>query len=493
MTPSRTILATVLATVLSGPAAFAQATRTIAMGADDYPKAVWRDDAQDLVYLAGARYIAATNFYLPTVWVIDGNDQMTVIDLGMLPGGQHGDAYRFSSNGAYLTGVSASSGSIPFEGVRWTAGSWSTPQDFGSLMGYLASEGYAVSDTGRVLGGFTPGFVWEPSTAIVMLPAAPGFYGSIGFGFGMSADGNTVVGDGVTTLGVPFAMKWTNTSGVWTYESLTDPYGLLSAGSRCSPNGQYISGIISTGPLTPWVACLWEGQKLTLMNDEFGNLMIGAVARDVTDGGTQFGVQYRAYIWHESFGPNTLPLDDYYESHACSPPPTSFTDTFQVQETSTSYHLISRGADGLDYYLELPRVELPPSPSLHGSPASLSLATGGTQDLCLTAGVVHAGDLYLTLGSSSGTAPGVLVDGHVLPLNVDSYFLSTLTKPNGPVLSQSFGFLDAKGMAKPSFHLPAGLPPALAGLVVHHAAAILDLGTGQVSRTTDAAQVTLTL
>jgi hypothetical protein len=98
-------------------------------------------------------------------------------------------------------------------------------------------------------------------------------------------------------------------------------------------------------------------------------------------------------------------------------------------------------------------------------------AAGGTQSLRLDAGVAHAGKIYFILGSISGHQPGIpLAPGVVLPLNIDEYFLISLT-PNILVVP-SVGMLDAQGRAAATFTLPPGLAPA--GTIINHAALVLD-------------------
>jgi hypothetical protein len=118
--------------------------------------------------------------------------------------------------------------------------------------------------------------------------------------------------------------------------------------------------------------------------------------------------------------------------------------------------------------------------SLVGDVDSLSLATGGTQQLELAFGPELAGDLYYVLGSTSGTSPGVAVGLHSVPLNVDSYLLLTVNQPNSSFLASSLSVLDADGRASCQFNLPTGLNPALVGLTVHHAALLFDL-SGETS------------
>lgn len=106
------------------------------------------------------------------------------------------------------------------------------------------------------------------------------------------------------------------------------------------------------------------------------------------------------------------------------------------------------------------------------SGATLSIAVGGTLSFALHAGASHAGELYFVLGSLSGTAPGIPVDGSLLPLNPDAYFALTLA--GGAPLQGKSGVLDAAGTAGAALVLPAGLiTPGLAGIVADHAFALL--------------------
>ena len=99
---------------------------------------------------------------------------------------------------------------------------------------------------------------------------------------------------------------------------------------------------------------------------------------------------------------------------------------------------------------------------------TVSLAAGGAQAMYLGAGAAYAGDLYAILGSTTGTAPGIPLDGHVLPLVLDSYTTFTIGNPN-TLIAGSFGFLGPAGQADAAFAIPAGADPALAGLTLHHA------------------------
>jgi hypothetical protein len=115
---------------------------------------------------------------------------------------------------------------------------------------------------------------------------------------------------------------------------------------------------------------------------------------------------------------------------------------------------------------------------LYGDREQISLAAGGQQALSLGAGLDHAGRLHLVLGSLLGTEPGLVVDSVVLPLVTDAYFVHTLGNPNAPPLTGSFGSLSASGRAEAAFSVPAGSPPAWAGVTLHHAYVVLDPAAG---------------
>ena len=76
---------------------------------------------------------------------------------------------------------------------------------------------------------------------------------------------------------------------------------------------------------------------------------------------------------------------------------------------------------------------------------SFSLAAANTQTLSIDVGATHAGRTYWTLGSVTGTSPGITLFGVNIPLNPDPWTDLTIALTNSPTLVTSRGTLDAQG------------------------------------------------
>jgi hypothetical protein len=131
--------------------------------------------------------------------------------------------------------------------------------------------------------------------------------------------------------------------------------------------------------------------------------------------------------------------------------------------------VLGRGA-GTEFWIN----QTVPNPLITDT-AELSLGAGGTQTLALDAGHSHAGSMYWILGSISGIDPPLQLPGGLeLPLVFDVWTQVTLSSPNQPPYSDTFGALDGRGTASAALDIPAGLPPSLAGVKIYHCGLVFD-------------------
>jgi len=112
---------------------------------------------------------------------------------------------------------------------------------------------------------------------------------------------------------------------------------------------------------------------------------------------------------------------------------------------------------------------------LHGTPASIDSAAGGTHSFTVAAGAAGANNLYAILGTQSGTRPGTVLPTFgpmTIPLNFDAYTTLTVNFFNSPLYTNTLWFTDGNGDSTASFSLPPAT--GLTG-VLHHAVVGLDL------------------
>ena len=114
--------------------------------------------------------------------------------------------------------------------------------------------------------------------------------------------------------------------------------------------------------------------------------------------------------------------------------------------------------------------------SLWANTTQFSTSSDNTVDLDIVSGSARAGDIYLLLGSTSGTSPGLGIQGFTLPLNFDFLFAFTYATANtAPVLNQTLGLLDARGRGHGQVNILGGvIPPALIGTRVDFAGILFD-------------------
>jgi hypothetical protein len=99
---------------------------------------------------------------------------------------------------------------------------------------------------------------------------------------------------------------------------------------------------------------------------------------------------------------------------------------------------------------------------------TMDAALGGFQNFTYSAGGAQAGNVYLVLGTVSGTSPGFQITPTLrLPLNPDGWTSTTLVFFNTGPFIRTAGTLDSLGIANGVFFLPP--LPFLAGITFHHA------------------------
>jgi hypothetical protein len=117
--------------------------------------------------------------------------------------------------------------------------------------------------------------------------------------------------------------------------------------------------------------------------------------------------------------------------------------------------------------------------SLTGIPGTVSQAAGGIQNLYVNAGAAHAGEIYLVLGSVTGTMPGTQIGPFLLPLNFDFYTDLTFQNANTLVWLNTFGVLNSDGRAVAQIAIPPAISGIL-GIVLNHAYGVIGGGNNLV-------------
>lgn len=116
---------------------------------------------------------------------------------------------------------------------------------------------------------------------------------------------------------------------------------------------------------------------------------------------------------------------------------------------------------------------------LQAVPASIPVAAGGSQSWSVDIGPGLGAQLYVILGTASGTRPGSMtpLGPQTIPLNFDAWTNLSLALANSAVYTNSLWFTDVQGQATASFNLPPAT--GLGTLLLHHAVIALDLSLMQ--------------
>jgi probable HAF family extracellular repeat protein len=165
-----------------------------------------------------------------------------MIDLGTL-GGAESEAWAVSADGSVIAGI-AQDATGEWRGFRWTAqtgmialGARPFSPD-GSLD--VSADGSVIVGTSRR--AISPAFRWTEATGMTDLPLPSG--ASVSFAYGVSGDGNIVVG-GVDLMARAF--RWRSSGEMddlnSTYANLIGGGATLWQAMDVSPDGRYIVGV----------------------------------------------------------------------------------------------------------------------------------------------------------------------------------------------------------------------------------------------------------
>ncbi len=157
------------------------------------------------------------------------------------------------------------------------------------------------------------------------------------------------------------------------------------------------------------------------------------------------------------------------------------------------FYLESDGTDSLVHYAigEFDTVTGVDTPGAANAPGSLlPQAFGGNMGMNLCAGAANAGNLYLTLLSVSGTAPGTPAGSFLLPLNFDALLTASLASAGSPPFINTLGFLDADGNAPFNEIAFPVLPAGFLGQTVNAASIVLNPANLEITFVSNAVGVT---
>lgn len=246
----------------------------------------------------------------------------TLINLGLPPGGTTWQVRMLSTDGSAIAGVVDSSGTI--RANRCTI-PFNTPvfEDLGVLPTFATSRGFGISGDGQtVVGSCVPtgsisprAFRWTPTQGIQDLGEFPG--GGSGDAQSANRDGSIIIGYGYPTNPSPrrVAFRWTTESGMLPLPTL--PNTVYSDARAISADGSFIGGSTTfpLGASTSEVATIWTSSGV----ESLGFLPGGnySVIRAISsDGSTAVGRAsslngYRAFRWTRTTGMQTLgdPVD----------------------------------------------------------------------------------------------------------------------------------------------------------------------------------------
>lgn len=212
------------------------------------------------------------------------------------------------------------------------------------------------------------------------------------------------------------------------------------------------------------------GTALALDGDQLTIGASGAAAANGTSAGAAYLYERRADgTWFES-----VRIEHEF--------PTSFDQLGGFSSTSIALadghvFLATEGRNGFAGEVS----ELDVMPLMHGD-TLIFASTGGAQTYEVRVGPALAGDVFLVLGSVTGSSPGTPLGGGVtLPLVVDAYTLQTAAL-NAPILPP-FGLLGPDGEGSSVYYATQAVASSFVGVTAYHAVLTIDVFTFAVTST----------
>lgn len=128
---------------------------------------------------------------------------------------------------------------------------------------------------------------------------------------------------------------------------------------------------------------------------------------------------------------------------------------------------------------------------LKADPLTISLADGGSQTFSLDFGVEFAGAKFIIAGSKRGIIPGTMYGLVNVPLNYGSYSEWLLKDLGEPGFKSLSGELNEEGKGTAMLNVPISQDPELVGMVLYHAAILLEPKAEKVLKASNAIELIL--
>lgn len=252
---------------------------------------------------------------------------------------------------------------------------------------------------------------------------------------------------------VPVVKTYTSTGETTTVQTIDASItGALNGGANGYQSFRYqflITDPTWWGPMAQHAVpgCNWPRPTVTVSCPRLTSTSDASGSSDVDQSSSSLWVRYD----FESDGAFDTPWLANAPVSDLAPYPGLWTQTMQVRD--------------VDDHVATTRRRFATGSPLTLFPTSISTQSGGQINVFVDAGPAAAGHTYLVLASLSGSSPGFLWGpGYPVPLNIDALTSYFVTSPNGGLLNNGLGTLDASGRATATLQWPPQVLWFLAGL-----------------------------